>query len=256
MKEPGFYIHTSYGLFPAPLPQDSPNTEKICDYFHFLGIFIAKALQDGRLVDLPISTSFLKLICSAGNGQKICNMVDQDNATNSDENCYNSLPTTLSLDDMLLQEREELAREARTKREKYEIQSKSWFFGVLDNKDLHLISPHHALFLQQLNELVVLKQKVLANNSLSWEDRQNQIRNLFIPMNQAQTSTHLDDLGLTFQYLPSSKVYGYSAVDLKPNGEYEEVTIDNVEEYIELVMDFCLHTGIKKQMEAFRGKQS
>jgi E3 ubiquitin-protein ligase HECTD1 len=30
------------------------------------------------------------------------------------------------------------------------------------------------------------------------------------------------------------------------------VTLENFEEYYELMMDFCLHTGIKKQMEAFR----
>ena len=29
--------------------------------------------------------------------------------------------------------------------------------------------------------------------------------------------------------------------------------MENVEEYIELVTDFCLSTGIRRQMEAFRG---
>lgn len=32
------------------------------------------------------------------------------------------------------------------------------------------------------------------------------------------------------------------------------VTLDNAEEYVELMFDFCMHTGIQKQMEAFRGK--
>lgn len=31
------------------------------------------------------------------------------------------------------------------------------------------------------------------------------------------------------------------------------VTMDNAEEYVELMFDFCMHTGIQKQMEAFRG---
>lgn len=34
------------------------------------------------------------------------------------------------------------------------------------------------------------------------------------------------------------------------------VTLDNAEEYVELMFDFCMHTGIQKQMEAFRGKRS
>jgi len=32
------------------------------------------------------------------------------------------------------------------------------------------------------------------------------------------------------------------------------VTIDNVEEYIDLVTDFCLNTGIRRQMEALKGQ--
>ncbi len=68
-------------------------------------------------------------------------------------------------------------------------------------------------------------------------------------LNSACHSLH----SLTFQFNPSSKVYGYTSFDLKPNGEEETVTLDNAEEYIELVTDFCLHTGVRRQMEAFRG---
>lgn len=31
------------------------------------------------------------------------------------------------------------------------------------------------------------------------------------------------------------------------------ITMDNAEEYVDLMFDFCMHTGIQKQMEAFRG---
>lgn len=98
---------------------------------------------------------------------------------------------------------------------------------------------------------------------------------------------------LNFQFCPSSKVHGFSTVDLKPNGEDEVehycclpffilfvysviyckivwniwcsymyilspqmVTMDNAEEYVELMFDFCMHTGIQKQMEAFRGRMT
>lgn len=33
------------------------------------------------------------------------------------------------------------------------------------------------------------------------------------------------------------------------------VTIDNVEEYIDLVTDFCLNIGICRQMEALKGQR-
>lgn len=34
------------------------------------------------------------------------------------------------------------------------------------------------------------------------------------------------------------------------------VTMENAEEYVELMFDLCMHTGIQKQMEAFRGERT
>ncbi|XP_047019045.1 E3 ubiquitin-protein ligase Ufd4 isoform X2 [Helicoverpa zea] len=62
-KPPGYYVTRAGGLFPAPLPQDSPICDTVCKYFWFLGVFLAKVLQDGRLVDLPISEPFLRIMC-------------------------------------------------------------------------------------------------------------------------------------------------------------------------------------------------
>ncbi|XP_026733333.1 E3 ubiquitin-protein ligase Ufd4 isoform X4 [Trichoplusia ni] len=62
-KPPGYYVTRAGGLFPAPLPQDSPVCDKVCKYFWFLGVFLAKVLQDGRLVDLPLSEPFLRIMC-------------------------------------------------------------------------------------------------------------------------------------------------------------------------------------------------
>ena len=41
-------------------------------------------------------------------------------------------------------------------------------------------------------------------------------------------------------------------VDLVSNGENEIVSIDNVDDYLNLTLDFALESGIRKQMEAFR----
>ncbi|XP_050562022.1 E3 ubiquitin-protein ligase Ufd4 isoform X2 [Spodoptera frugiperda] len=62
-KPPGYYVTRAGGLFPSPLPQDSPVCDKVCKYFWFLGVFLAKVLQDGRLVDLPLSEPFLRIMC-------------------------------------------------------------------------------------------------------------------------------------------------------------------------------------------------
>ena len=61
---------------------------------------------------------------------------------------------------------------------------------------------------------------------------------------------------LTFEFDPSSRVHNFHSHPLKPGGEQEDVTMDNVEEYIDLVLDFCFVSGIRRQMEAFRSELS
>lgn len=56
----------SFGLFPAPWPQDSPEIPRICHLFELLGMFVGKCIQDGRRVDLPLSNPLFKLMCVPG----------------------------------------------------------------------------------------------------------------------------------------------------------------------------------------------
>jgi len=61
------FVQAPLGLFPRPW---SPSTEvsegselyKVVEYFRLLGRVMAKSLQDGRLLDLPMSTAFYKLV--------------------------------------------------------------------------------------------------------------------------------------------------------------------------------------------------
>ncbi|KAK6037351.1 hypothetical protein COOONC_25144, partial [Cooperia oncophora] len=55
---------TTRVLFPAPLPPHTDEVRRASEMFRVLGIFLAKVLQDGRLVDLPLARPFLKLIVS------------------------------------------------------------------------------------------------------------------------------------------------------------------------------------------------
>ena len=50
------------------------------------------------------------------------------------------------------------------------------------------------------------------------------------------------------------KVLGFDAIDLVPGGVDKDVTMDNVEEYIDLMTDFSLNAGIKRQLDAFKGQ--
>ena len=65
----GYYVSRPGGLFPAPLPQDSALCDWVSSLFWVFGVFLAKVLQDSRLVDVPLSTPFLKLLCQVN----ICN---------------------------------------------------------------------------------------------------------------------------------------------------------------------------------------
>jgi len=64
MKAAGYYVQYPCGLFPAPLPQT--DYDRMCDVealFCCIGTLFAKCIQDGRLVDIPLSRPLLKLMC-------------------------------------------------------------------------------------------------------------------------------------------------------------------------------------------------
>ncbi|MFH4976797.1 hypothetical protein AB6A40_003506 [Gnathostoma spinigerum] len=64
VKAPGYYVRRAGGLFPASFPNNSEQCQRAAALFRVLGIFLAKVLQDCRLVDLPLSKPFLKLMTS------------------------------------------------------------------------------------------------------------------------------------------------------------------------------------------------
>lgn len=126
---------------------------------------------------------------------------------------------------------------------------KPWYHSILNREDLYDIDPIRASFLKQIQELVKQKQKIMQDHSLSAEARAHQIQNL--SLSHSSGPVLLEDLALTFAYAPSSSVFGISAVELVSNGADIEVTMENVEEYSELTMSFCLDKGIAKQLDAF-----
>lgn len=62
-KPPGYYVRRQGGLFPAPIPPNTVESERACQLFKILGIFLGKVIQDGRIVDIPLSSVLLKLLC-------------------------------------------------------------------------------------------------------------------------------------------------------------------------------------------------
>lgn len=238
-KPIGFYVRRPSGLFPAPLSQDSEVCERVSKYYWFLGVFLAKVLQDGRLVDLPLSKSFLQLLCH--------------NKILSNTKKLSQLPTKTSEDIMassiMSEESDRDIADTFSKILFHEFPESSWYDGVLTHDNLHEIDPIRAEFLQDLQEIVQEKQYIESNDSLASDEKNNRINRITLQTKSGPVT--IEDLALSFSYLPSSKHYGYSSADLIPNGSSIDVTINNLEEYCELTTNFCLQNGIAKQLESF-----
>ncbi|XP_078448275.1 HECT ubiquitin protein ligase family protein KAK [Wolffia australiana] len=171
-------VDAPLGLFPRPWASsvdcaDGSLFSKVVDYFRLIGRVVAKALQDGRLLDLPLSTAFYKLVL----GQE------------------------------------------------------------LDLLNISSFDPELGKTLLEMQLLVRRKQHLESSAQLSEEEMATQIK---------FRGASVVDLCLGFT-LP-----GYPDYVLKEGEENTTVDINNLEEYISLVVDATVKTGISRQIEAFR----
>ncbi|EDV98881.1 GH13561 [Drosophila grimshawi] len=238
-KPIGYYVNRrENGLFPAPLPQNSELCEQVSKYYWFFGVFIAKVLQDMRLVDMPLSKSFLQLLCH----NKILSRNDiklRSNARFKD----------LIVSSVVSRDSEGLAS-SDSKGLNDDYSQSKWFSGVLNIENLKEIDATRYQFLIELQDLLMRKQTIELDDSLSCDEKDELINNLkMCTKNDIEVS--LEELALTFTYLPSSSVYGYTYAELIPNGASIEVDINNLEAYCELLLNFMLQDGIAMQMQAF-----
>ncbi|KAH8244435.1 hypothetical protein KR026_009855 [Drosophila bipectinata] len=234
-KPVGYYVNRrEHGLFPAPLPQNTEVCEKVLKYFWFFGVFVAKVLQDMRLVDIPLSTSFLQLLCH--------NKVFSRNLQKVISDRRNGDLSVVSEESDLL--------DTCTKLLRTDCNKSNIFGGILSLENLKEIDPTRYQFLHELQNLLMRKQSIDFDDSLSAEKKQELINELKL-RTQNGLEVSLEDLALTFTYLPSSSVYGYTQAELMPNGSAVNVDINNLEAYCELLMNFILQDGIAQQMKAF-----
>ncbi|XP_078248266.1 E3 ubiquitin-protein ligase HECTD1 isoform X10 [Pogona vitticeps] len=254
LKPPGYYVQRSCGLFTAPFPQDSDELERITKLFHFLGIFLAKCIQDNRLVDLPISKPFFKLMCMGDIKSNMSKLIYESRG-DRDLHCTESqseASTEEGHDSLSVGSFEEDSK-SEFILDPPKPKPPAWFNGILTWEDFELVNPHRARFLKEIKDLAIKRRQILSNKSLSEDEKNTKLQELMMKNPSGSgPPLSIEDLGLNFQFCPSSRVYGFTAVDLKPGGEDELVTMDNAEEYVDLMFDFCMHTGIQKQMDAFR----
>ncbi|WVZ84708.1 hypothetical protein U9M48_031703 [Paspalum notatum var. saurae] len=169
-------VQAPHGLFPQPWPPNADASEgnkifKVIEYFCLVGRVMAKALQDGRLLDLPLSTAFYKLIL----GQEL---------------------------------------------DLYDIISFDTEFGKI---------------LQELQSLAARKR--FLESCFSGSEKIEEL---------CFRGATIEDLCLDFT-LP-----GYPDYILKEGGESVVVNVYNLEEYISLVVDATVKSGIARQVEALK----
>jgi E3 ubiquitin-protein ligase TRIP12 len=94
--------------------------------------------------------------------------------------------------------------------------------------------------------LMMLKQFVHEKNAVEQDDRLTPNQKAEALQDITVQDVKVDDLGLDFT-LP-----GYPSIELIPGGSNVPLTIENVDTYIERVIDMTLGSGVRRQVEAFR----
>lgn len=91
-----------------------------------------------------------------------------------------------------------------------------------------------------LKQFVTAKNSIQENRTLSSKEKSRAIRSIVVD------GVRVDDLSLDFT-LP-----GYPAIELVPDGANVPLTIENVDQYVERVVDMTLGSGVRRQVDAFR----
>ena len=192
-RPPGYYVQRLGGLFPAALPQDTPDMERIEQLFHFVGTLLAKCLQDSRLIDLPLSRPFLNLMCMGEVGYSMA----QQYHDLGQRGFGGMLESWHSENSDMITSIEELEKEMKVDPSRSRQSTTSpWYAGILTEEDFEVFNPHRALFLKQLKELAAKKQRILKDKTLSDDQKNILLEELALPNPMdPMSSVRLEDLG-------------------------------------------------------------
>ena len=105
---------------------------------------------------------------------------------------------------------------------------------------VHTVDEGVGKAMKQLRACAVEKKRIDEDDNLSQDQKELSIQAI------EYQGSRIEDLGLDFT-LP-----GYPAIEMVPDGEKTTVTIDNVGQYVDKVVDYTLFSGVQKQIEAFQ----
>ncbi|XP_045199519.2 E3 ubiquitin-protein ligase TRIP12-like isoform X2 [Mercenaria mercenaria] len=118
-----------------------------------------------------------------------------------------------------------------------------WLLGQehsLTSSDLQYVDQVVSKSFNQLEDILRQKQRILADKSHTEESRRLALDNL------TMDGCSIEDLDLDFT-LP-----GYPNIELKKGGKDKHVTLENLEEYLQLVTHWSLVEGVSRQFESLR----
>ncbi|CAF0889005.1 unnamed protein product [Adineta steineri] len=202
------YVDTRHGLYPAPLGRNAKANiiTKVRQKFKFLGKFMAKALLDSRMIDMPFSIVFYKWMLGEEDSLNLEDLIHID--INIYEQ-FKKLQAVVHIRDKLISQNQILNQQITTNKLNNKKRLKSKDDTLLDS------SPSSNIFDENDDKLFLDGCKI-------------------------------DDLALVFT-LP-----GYPNIELKKGGRDCLVTIQNLDQYVNLVVYWTLVEGVRRQFESFR----
>lgn len=212
-------------MFPAPIPSSSVKLNEVCKLFELLGLFLAKCMQDGRRVDIPLSESFLELMCfkQGLSGDELRQVPAKSNIT-PEESLEAVLPLTVNCEDLkadnnpastntgdegatgkeilIINVEEGTSRKDSSKEDDssedivqrlathstYQVTA-PWFRGILTINDLCSLDSHRGKFLIKLQEFIKRKINIIHSASLSENQKKQAVSDLMF-----EDNSHLRDL--------------------------------------------------------------
>ncbi|KAL5108833.1 E3 ubiquitin-protein ligase HECTD1 [Taenia crassiceps] len=248
------YINPSFGLFPTPYPRNAVPLN-VLRRFYIMGIAVAKALQDKRLMDLPLSTPFLKLLACYGSSRQTQSSADMgvlEAELNMAIDAEASRERILLSEDPLLMARHGTITES----------CRHWLTGLLDFEDFAYIQPERANLFRKLLRLRTIHEAILeAHSSKGDFSLERRLDEASIEM----LGCTVQELCINMEFIPQSTLgtndWKINLLDVYPwespsapiiEGPAEPVSNENFIVYIRRTLEYCLDKGIRAQMDAFK----
>ncbi|KAJ3055098.1 Ubiquitin fusion degradation protein 4 [Rhizophlyctis rosea] len=213
------YLKPALGLFPAPMSKadaEKGKGKRVLHLFTAIGMFVAKALLDSRIVDLPFSPIFLEMVVG-----------EEEEEESAAEAALGPVGRKGAEFHLL-----RVSKPVSTKKQ-IKHSSLTWHH-------IQHVDPALYISLLDLKKYAHAKHQIDNDTTLSPAERFSRLESITV------RDARLEDLALDFT-LP-----GYPSLELVPGGKDVTVTLDNVGEYVDKVVEMTVGEGVRKQVEAFR----